>query len=161
MTGPARFLVPTSDGLISPGILTAKNIPCSLACLTKWILLSICLVCLVSRSLLIIAMALLESTKVAMLIGVSGCWRLRELNTCLENMLAVIAKAQALYSASALDSATGFGTNEAASTSEPYMYSRYDPVLLDVSGQSCQDESVNRRIGCESKSKSGLHCFTM
>ena len=35
MTEPCKFFVPTSDGLTSPGILTAKNNPCSLPCLDK------------------------------------------------------------------------------------------------------------------------------
>ena len=116
---PLRFLVPTSEGLSSPGILYGVKRPCSLACLTKWILLSIWRVLLVSLLLFIMQMALLESVKRAIVTGESG-WRCRKLlNTCFVCSAAVRAKAQALYSASALDRAIGVGTNEAESTSDP------------------------------------------
>ena len=147
MVEPARLLVPTSEGLISPGILIGKNSPCLRAWRTKCTRRWMCRVLLVSRSLLIIAIALLESTKTAIVTGESGFLDLKVLNTCFENILAMMAKEQALYSASALDRATGFGTKDEASTRDPYTYKMYAPVLREVSGQSCHDESVNSSIG--------------
>ena len=57
--------------------------------------------------------------KRAIVIGESGCRWEKLLNNCFVCSAAVRAKAQALYSASALDRAIGLGTNDAESTSDP------------------------------------------
>ena len=126
----------------------------------KCTLLSICLVYFESFSLFIIAIALVESTKVRKVCGASGCLPNKLLKTCLRWMVAVIAKAAALYSASALDKAIGTGTKDAPSTKLPNTYTTNAPVLLDVSTQSCQDESVKSKIGWSSGLNCGCTCLT-
>ena len=76
-------------------------------------------------------------------------------------MVAVIANAAALYSASALDKAMGTGTKDAPSTKLPNTYTTNAPVLLEVSTQSCQDESVKSKIGWSSGSNCGGTCLPM
>ena len=118
-----------SAGFCSPGILTGMKIPCAFACLTKCTLLSMCLVYFDSFSLFIIAIALVESTKVRKVSAESGCFPSRLLKICFKWMVAVIANAAALYSASALDKATGTGTKDAPSTKLPWTYAMYAPVF--------------------------------
>ena len=131
---PVKDFVPTSTGIISPGILTGMNRPWAHACLTKWTRHAMCLVYLEFFSLFIIAILLLESMKVR---GRSGSSFIKPLKTCFRWMVAVTANAVALYSDSALDSAMGTGTKDAPSTKLPCIYTTKAPVLHDVSTQTC------------------------
>ena len=108
-----------SEGLSVPGILKGSMVPSSLACLTKWTLLWMCLVCLESFSFFIIAIALVESTNSVIEIGESAwtLWNLLKTYTTCSPI--IVAKAHALYSTCALDMAIGFGTNDALSDREP------------------------------------------
>ena len=71
--GPVRFLVPTSDGFSVPGIFHGWIVPSICACHTKFTRLCMCLVCLESFSFFIMAIALEESTNIAIVIGESAC----------------------------------------------------------------------------------------
>ena len=106
-----------------------------------------CLVLFVSFWLLPMIMALLESQSNRTLNGVSGRFPCNSCIDCLLFMTACIACASALYSASAVDIATGFGVNDAPSMIPPWCYNRYPPVLLPVSGQSCHDETTKKISG--------------
>ena len=62
---PPKFLVPMSEWFSGPGIFQGWIVPSTLACLTKWTLLCMCLGFFESFSFFIMAMALEESTKSA------------------------------------------------------------------------------------------------
>ena len=117
LTGtPPKFLVPMSDGFSGPGIFQGWIVPSILACLTKWTLLCMCLVFFESFLFFYMAMALEESTKSAIVKGESACKLWNLLNTWITCIPMMVANAQALYSAWALDMAIGVGTNKAGPT---------------------------------------------